>query len=59
MNMGNRITLTAAGNSQFLLKDETRRIIGCAFELLSEIGHGLYKKIYENALAVEFKRVVP
>jgi GxxExxY protein len=30
------------------------RIIGCAFEVLNELGHGLNEKPYENALTVEF-----
>jgi len=29
-------------------------IIGCAFEVLRELGHGLHEKPYENALVVEF-----
>ena len=37
-------------------KEETRAIIGCAFEVLNELGHGLNEKCYENALVVEFKR---
>ena len=37
-----------AENARFLLKEETHRIIGCAFEVLNELGHGLYEKIYEN-----------
>jgi GxxExxY protein len=36
------------------LKAETEAIIGCAFEVLNELGHGLLEKPYENALAVEF-----
>ena len=39
----------------FLLKEETRAIIGCAFEVLNELGHGLNEKCYENALVVEFR----
>jgi len=46
--------LANAESTRFLLKEETHRIIGCAFEVLNEIGHGLYEKIYENALVVEF-----
>ncbi|MEM1221933.1 MAG: GxxExxY protein [Verrucomicrobiota bacterium] len=38
----------------FLYSDETRAIIGCSFEVLNGIGHGLHEKIYENALVVEF-----
>lgn len=31
----------------------THQIIGAAFEVLNEIGHGLHEKPYENALAIE------
>ena len=37
-------------------KGETQAIIGCAFEVLNELGHGLNEKLYENSLVVEFKR---
>jgi len=40
--------------NEFLHAEETHAIIGCAFEVLNEIGHGLHEKIYENALVVEF-----
>ena len=43
-----------ADKNDFLYSEETHEIIGCAFEVLNEIGHGLYEKIYENALVVEF-----
>ncbi len=33
----------------------TREIIGCAFEVINELGHGLNEKSYENALVVEFQ----
>ena len=42
-------------DEQVLLKDETHRIIGCAMEVINEIGHGFYEKIYENAMVVEFR----
>ena len=35
-------------------EDETRRIIGCAMEVLNGLGQGLLEKPYENALVVEF-----
>jgi len=54
MNTLTKPDLTAGENTNFLLKEETRRIIGCGFEVLNEIGPGLYEKIYENALVVEF-----
>jgi len=37
-------------------KEETHIIIGCAFEVLNELGHGLNEKLYENSLVVDFKR---
>jgi GxxExxY protein len=44
-----------AGSVRTLLKDETHAIIGCAFDVLNALGHGLDEKIYENALTVEFR----
>ena len=41
-------------DNKMLFAEETREIINCSFEVLNEIGHGLYEKIYENALVVEF-----
>jgi GxxExxY protein len=38
-----------------LLKDEVYSIISCSIEILNGMGHGLYEKPYENALAVEFR----
>ncbi len=35
---------------------ETGEIIGCAMEVLNELGHGFIEKPYENALTVEFDR---
>jgi len=55
MNTDKVPDLHHAENSKLLLKDETHQIIGCAFDVLNEVGHGLNEKIYENALVVEFK----
>ena len=41
-------------NEQLLLKNEVFQIVGCAMEVLNELGHGLHEKPYENALVVEF-----
>ena len=41
-------------SSKLVLKEETHRILGHAFEVLNEIGHGLHEKIYENGLTVAF-----
>ena len=37
-----------------ILKAEVFRIVGAAFAVLKELGHGLHEKPYENALVVEF-----
>lgn len=49
------VDLKSGINSKLLFKEETHQIIGCAFEVLNELGHGLHEKAYENALVVEFK----
>ena len=48
--------LQRGGESKLVLKAETEKIIGFAFDVLNEIGHGLHEKIYENALVVLFKQ---
>ncbi len=55
MNTDKAPDLQRSENTKLLLKDETHQILGCAFDVLNEIGHGLNEKIYENALVVEFK----
>jgi GxxExxY protein len=40
--------------NDLILKDEVYRIVGAAFAVLRDIGHGLHEKPYENALVVEF-----
>jgi GxxExxY protein len=42
-------------NTRLLLKAETEKILGCAFDVLNEIGHGLYEKLYEDGLTVAFR----
>lgn len=47
-------------NADFSYKEETELIIGSAFSVLNEIGHGYHEKPYENSLAVEFEfREIP
>jgi GxxExxY protein len=55
MDADKKIDLPAGRVEQFPLKKETQAIIGCAFAVLNELGHGLDENCYENALAVEFK----
>src|SRR5436189_1781602 len=60
MDTDKEIDLQAEPPQKHLLKDETHEIIGCAFEVLNEHGHGLNEKCYENSLVVEFKlRSIP
>ena len=40
--------------NDLLLKDEVYRIVGAAFSVLRELGHGLHEKPYEHSLVVEF-----
>ena len=55
MNTDEMPDLEAGGEQRFLFKEETHRIIGCAFEVLNAIGQGFYEKIYEKAWVVDFK----
>ncbi len=43
-----------ANEREYPLKEEAFQIVGCAMEVLNELGHGLLEKPYENALVVEF-----
>ena len=43
-----------ANERELLLQEEAFQIVGCAMEVLNELGHGLLEKPYENALVVEF-----
>lgn len=56
MNTDSKPDLIAGESPKLLLKDETHRIIGSAFEVLNEVGHGLHEKVFENALVVAFKQ---
>jgi len=56
MDTDERPDLRRGGESKLILKAETEKIIGFAFEVLNEIGHGLNEKIYENSLVVLFKQ---
>jgi GxxExxY protein len=55
MGTDERPDLRRGGESKLLLKAETEKIIGFAFEVLNDVGHGLNEKIYENSLTVLFK----
>jgi GxxExxY protein len=45
--------LMNANGRELLLKEEVFEVVGCAMEVLNELGHGLIEKPYENALAIE------
>ena len=36
-------------------EEQTRKIIGCAMEVMNVLGHGFLEKVYENALCVEMR----
>ena len=36
-------------------KAESRKIVGCAMEVLNELEHGFHEKPYENSLVIEFR----
>ena len=55
MNTDQRPDLRRGEETKLLLKSETEKILGFAFEVLNEVGHGLNEKIYENSLTVLFK----
>ena len=57
MDTDERPDLRRGGESKLILKAETEKVIGFAFEVLNEIGHGLHEKIYENALTVLFRQI--
>jgi GxxExxY protein len=48
--------LKRGSDSKLILRDETQKIIGFAFDVLNEVGHGPNEKIYENSLVVLFKQ---
>lgn len=56
MDTDQRPDLRRGGGSKLILKAETEKIIGFAFEILNEVGHGLNEKIYENSLTVLFRQ---
>ena len=56
MNAVDFPTLPARAAEDFPCKEETHAAIGCAFDVLNELGHGLNENLYENSLVVEFKR---
>jgi len=40
-------------DTDYAFEDETYAVIGAAFEVLSQLGHGIHEKPYENALVIE------
>ena len=56
MDTDERVDLVGHENVQLLLKKETKAILGCSFDVLNEVGHGLHEKIYENGLTVAFRQ---
>ncbi|HEX6565538.1 MAG TPA: GxxExxY protein [Chthoniobacterales bacterium] len=40
-------------DTDYAFEEETYAVIGAALEVLSQLGHGIHEKPYENALAIE------
>lgn len=55
MNTDGETDLKFAPDTKLLFGKETEKILGCSFDVLNEVGHGLHEKIYENALTVAFR----
>jgi hypothetical protein len=55
MNTDHGPDLRGGISTRLLFEAETRKIIGIAFEVLNELGHGLAEKICEHSLTVLFK----
>jgi GxxExxY protein len=41
---------------QLTHKEITERIIGCAFKVHNQLGHGFLERVYENAMAIELEK---
>jgi GxxExxY protein len=52
MDLESKSERRANGESKLILRVETEKIIGFAFDVLNELGNGLNEKIYENSLVV-------
>lgn len=39
------------------MKEITQKIIGCAYNVLNNLGHGFMEKLYENALMLELEYI--
>jgi len=44
-----------SNSEQILEGDLVYRLVGCAFEVLKEVGHGLDEKPYENAMVIAMR----
>jgi GxxExxY protein len=42
-------------DTDYAFEDETYVVIGAALEVLSQLGHGIHEKPYENALLIELR----
>jgi GxxExxY protein len=56
MDTDSRADMLRGRESKLFSKAGTEKIIGFAFGMLNEIGHGLHEKIYERALTVLLKQ---
>ena len=42
---------------ELILKEEVHVVVGCAMEVLNELGQGLHEKVYENSLVIEIRKL--
>ena len=42
-------------DTDYAFEDEAYAVIGAALEVLSQLGHGIHEKPYENALVIELR----
>jgi len=49
-----RMNANQGTDEKLIFKEEVYKVVGCAMEVLNELGHGLNEKPYENSLVVEF-----
>ncbi|MBU1044441.1 MAG: GxxExxY protein [Candidatus Omnitrophica bacterium] len=43
-------------DKEFIFKDESYKILGACFEVYNEIGSGFLEAVYQECLAIEFKK---
>lgn len=50
------LILKRESGSAVLFREESYKIVGAAFRVYNELGHGFLEAVYQEALEIEFKR---